>query len=484
MISGLWNGISGLNSHEKALSTKSNNIANVNTIGHKADTISFQDMMYQSRIGKGAGVQSIEKDFSQGSLKVTGNGLDVAISGKGFFMIHDPLENQRFYTRAGNFKMGVDGTLNTPDNKQVLGLPSQISNVVSSDGTTQFDKNYTRSLASQIIKNADFVQTINAKATDYVSSAKASGTSGQGFKEAGSKVADIEAMVADYKNKLDMYGANSKAPSVPSTAQETQINFGALLGNLNDSGDFVEVTINGDSFRQQFDTDIQTTMNQFADKLSQIKGITATVDNTGLVTIKGLVPGQNHKITDAAINDSSPAITEITAANVGSGIAMVESSRQALKTALENADAKLLDITNTIGLANEEALAVNPIQMKLDNVGVSSFGFGELTIEDGIVFSKEGDNKFALGKVETVFFTDPLSLEPEGNNLYSSNKLSGDAKLADPINTLEGGTLELSNSSLSEGLVDLMVYQRAFQANSQSITTSDEFLKTAIQLKK
>lgn len=58
MISGLWNGYSGLTAFEKALNVESNNSTNVNTVGHKADTISFEDMMYQNGYGKGTGIIS------------------------------------------------------------------------------------------------------------------------------------------------------------------------------------------------------------------------------------------------------------------------------------------------------------------------------------------------------------------------------------------------------------------------------------------
>jgi len=64
MISALYNGISGLDSFQKALNVESNNIANVNTIGFKSDRINFADMMYQDRLGKGAATQSVQKDFS------------------------------------------------------------------------------------------------------------------------------------------------------------------------------------------------------------------------------------------------------------------------------------------------------------------------------------------------------------------------------------------------------------------------------------
>ena len=112
MISGLWNGISGLNTFEKALSVQSNNVSNSNTIAHKSDVISFEDMMYQSRYGKGVSVQSVEKNFEQGSIKITNNSLDVAIEGDGFFVVSDPGNpDNNYYTRAGNFKIGTDGSV-------------------------------------------------------------------------------------------------------------------------------------------------------------------------------------------------------------------------------------------------------------------------------------------------------------------------------------------------------------------------------------
>ena len=64
MIGALWNGISGLNSFEKALSTESNNISNVNTVAYKEDVITFEDLMYESRYGKGVKVEVGEVECS------------------------------------------------------------------------------------------------------------------------------------------------------------------------------------------------------------------------------------------------------------------------------------------------------------------------------------------------------------------------------------------------------------------------------------
>ena len=484
MISGLWNGITGLNTFEKALSTQSNNVTNSNTIGHKSDVISFQDMMYQSRYGKGVSVQSVEKNFEQGSVKLTNNSLDVAIEGDGFFIVQDVTNDETYYSRAGNFKMGTDGTLEAMDGNKILGSQTNISSIISSDGTTQYNNNYTISIGSQTVSATTFDQTINAKSTNYLTSAVDSGVSGTDFATASGKIADIQVLITDYNNKLALYSSNPLVPGLESTSQVNQIYFTDFATEIQDDGSFVETYIDGDLLRQYFDTDQQTTINKFADKISAREGLNASVDANGLLTITNLIPGDNVNITSPAINDNGYGVFESTAPVLGNGIAMVNSSRDALKTALENADASFLEMTNTIADANAELTAIGELQLKLDGLNISENVFGVLSIEDGAIFAKDGENKFLIGRLETAYFPNPDSLLPQGNNLYSIGPETGDARNASSINKLTGGAVELSNTNLGDDLVDLMVYQRAFEASSKSITTSDEFLQTAIALKK
>ncbi len=482
MISGLWNGITGLNTFEKALATQSNNVSNSNTIGHKSDKISFEDLMYQSRYGKGVTVQAVEKNFSQGGIKVTNNMLDVAIEGDGFFIVKDHVSGKTLYTRAGNFKLGSDGTLESMEGNKILGSTIN-TNIVSSDGNTQFNSNYTKFLASEPIFGTDFSQTINAKATDYTKSAVDSGVSGQGFKTAASKIADIDALKTDYSEKLKLYASNPVVPGIPSTSQVSQIDF----SNANikfQEGSFIEIYVNGDMIRQNFETDFQTSMNKFADKISDIKGLSATVDENAIVTITSLVPGKNVKLTNAAINSSAFAINEITSPFLGTGEAMVNSSRDALKAVLEKADARFLEITNIVQNADTELTNLNELQLRLNGLGLAEGVFGELSIEDGLIYAKDGNNKFLMGKLETIDFPNPQSLELQGGTFYSIGRDTGKPVNANNLNKIIGGAIELSNTNLGNDLVDLMIYQRAFEASSKSITTSDEFLKTAIQLKK
>lgn len=484
MIGGLWNGLSGLSTYEKALNVESNNITNVSTVAHKADEVRFEDLMYQNGYGKGSSVQSIDKKIVQGGLQVTGNSFDVAIDGKGYFIVQERETGDTAYTRAGNFQMGIDGVLQTSDSLKVLGLSPQTTSIISSDINEKvLTSDYNKFVSSQTISNDDFIKTVNARATNYLNSAEASGISGSGYKSADSKIADIDILIQDYKNKLETYSLSPDAESTSSISQISTIDYSSLTANLIDGNDSINIYINNSKISQEFDTDIDTTLNKFSDKLSNIKGLTSSVDtNTGIVTITSLVPGVDVNINNASINNSYSEVLTTQSASLGSGQGLVDSSRTALKTVLEAADAKLIDITSTISLVNEENLNVNEIQMQLDNLNLVDNSFGTVVIDNGNIYLKDGNNSFLVGKLETVIFKNEQGLNPLGDNLYKNTAESGVAFYAGDINKLVSNSLELSNSNISTSLTSLLVYQKAYDANSKSITTSDEMLSTAIDL--
>lgn len=128
MIRGLYTAAAGMNAQQHQIDVTSNNIANVNTTAFKQDRAEFQDLMYQSLnftagatsestsnptgidVGLGVRIAGIQKNFLQGSLKQTGNPLDLAIEGKGFFEITLPNGNTA-YSRNGAFKVDNEGNL-------------------------------------------------------------------------------------------------------------------------------------------------------------------------------------------------------------------------------------------------------------------------------------------------------------------------------------------------------------------------------------
>lgn len=486
MIGGLWNGLSGISTFEKALTLESNNAANVNTIGHKADDIRFEDLMYSNGYGKGSAVEYVSKNMTQGNLKITNNTFDVAINGKGYFIVEDKSTNETYYTRAGNFQMAADGFLKSSSDMTIKGLTPQVNSVISSNPTkTQFDNSHIKFVATQSVGNDNFLQTINARATDYNSTATDIGISGEGFKTKSALITDIDALISDYKNKLDLYSTTSTDLPTESLPQITEVDFSSYMNELDNENDVMKLTVNNKEVLQVFDTDIETTMKKFSDKVSNVLGLTSTIDTqTGILTITSLIPAKKVNISDALINDNSITPFNTQDAKLGTGIGMVNSARDALKNALELANAELLDITNTISLVGQENLAVNDIQLKLANLNLSKDSFGTVEIDNGIIYVKENDNKFIVGKLQTAFFTNDYGLLPQGDNLYINTPEAGTAKYAGTFNKLSSGFVESSSVNTGQSLTNLLIYQKAFEANSKSITTSDEMLKIAMELKK
>ncbi|MEA3353660.1 MAG: flagellar basal-body rod protein FlgG [Campylobacterota bacterium] len=156
MIKGLYTAASGMTAQQSNIDVISNNIANVNTSGFKQDRAEFQDLMYQSMnyaggatsvdtnnptgidVGLGVKLSGVQKNFLQGSLKETGNPLDIAISGKGFFKITTP-NGETAYTRNGEFKLDSEGAMVNGqgfklDPEIVIG--TEFTNIsISEDGT-------------------------------------------------------------------------------------------------------------------------------------------------------------------------------------------------------------------------------------------------------------------------------------------------------------------------------------------------------------
>ncbi|WP_152054817.1 flagellar hook-basal body complex protein [Aliarcobacter butzleri] len=583
MISALWNGVSGISNYDKGISVESNNIANSSTTGHKLDEITFADMLYTNGgYGKGVTTQSISKQFGQGNINPTSGNLDVAINGKGFFIVTDKA-GETYYTRAGDFKQTKDGWLQTQDGMNVLGLVPQNKLISSTNPQdTQFTTEYSKNIISININDGKgTISNINAKTTDYTKTATTDDPSlkGDNYKSAQAKVRDVDALITDYLNKLSKYDASQA--SVSSVSQISKVDFSSQFSNLSNKGNSISLSIDGQSFSVAFDNDgiasqqdmqdiynflspegrtayglsdpstiptqtqvddlfsaipdqavidamptstpaeiaakaaaqaqkdqavtayqtanqtridAQTSYNtaknaisaykDLADKISNTAGYSASVKD-GVLTVESLVAGKSFNITNAKVNEAgvNPTITQ--SAIAGSGTAMLDSARDALKQAIEKAGGKFLEITNVMEYANLGSYGTSNLNLRLDTLGLVEGDLGQVSIsDDGFVFVKSGDNKFLVGRISTAAFVNEQGLDPVGDNKYSATKSSGIAYNADSMNKMQEKSLERSNVEYSSTLTSLMVYQKAFEASSKSITTSDDFLKTAIEMVK
>ncbi len=484
MIDALYNGRSGLKSYERSLNVDTNNIANVNTLAYKADRVSFEDLMYQNREGKGVTIGSIDKSFKQGELKSTGNVYDMAVKGPGFFIVRGN-NPELFYTRAGNFRMGADGFLQNPEGLKVQGLVVTEPEVFSSNPDDKmFTDKHAKNVSSVNISNENLIMAINAKITNFEQTAKPDSLdmSGKGFKTAGSKIADVSILMDEYQRLLRQYNTNPVEGEASETLSGSlQIN----MANMNGRQDFIEVNINGKNIRQDFTESGPKTLNMFVDKINEIQGISATLDEvTGKLTITSLVPGKNIEITDGQMNDEGLPFTVETPAKQGTGLLALNSARDALAAVTKRAGGDFMEIRSRLDLDTAGIETLGGLQMNLKSLNLSENPFGTPEVIDGIVYMNQGNNKFIVGKIETVDFREKESLDPKGGNLFGQSLNSGNPVLNTKTAEILTGTLELSNADLSESLTNMMVNQRAFEANSKSLTTADEFLNIAIGLKK
>jgi flagellar basal-body rod protein FlgG len=126
----LWAAKTGLDAQQTRMAVVSNNLANVNTTGFKKSRAVFEDLLYQNvrqvgaatsqdteapsgmSLGTGVRVVATEKTYTQGNLNQTGNSLDLAVNGRGFFQILLP-DGTLAYTRAGDFQLSSQGQLVT-----------------------------------------------------------------------------------------------------------------------------------------------------------------------------------------------------------------------------------------------------------------------------------------------------------------------------------------------------------------------------------
>jgi flagellar basal-body rod protein FlgG len=182
MNSALWAAKTGLDAQQTRMTVVSHNLANVSTNGFKKDRAVFEDLLYQNvrqvgaatsqdttaptglNLGTGVRVVATEKNYTQGGLNNTGNSLDVAVNGRGFFQVLMP-DGSFAYTRDGSFKMSAEGELVTASGYKVqpgITIPSGTQSIsIGADGV----------VSAQLAGQSSPTQIGTLQLTDFVNPA-------------------------------------------------------------------------------------------------------------------------------------------------------------------------------------------------------------------------------------------------------------------------------------------------------------------------
>lgn len=294
MMASLFSGVSGLKNHQVKMNVIGNNIANINTIGFKASRINFQEALVQTykgagrpstniggtnpvQLGMGMQVGTIDTLFSQGGLETTGQITDLAIQGKGFFILGDGQDNQ-FYTRAGAF--GFDANSNFVDPSSGLYVQGKMA-----DNTGNIP-----SLATIGMITLPFGQQDPAKPSEVVTlgnnlDASASDSEVVSYSVGNSNVLSVSGTTVDGVggiHSIDIAGLQAAQATFTPAAPTANLIGTNTLGALGVAVfDDFKLTIDGTRTENITGLTSSSSVNALVAAISQIDGITATLTESG-----------------------------------------------------------------------------------------------------------------------------------------------------------------------------------------------------------
>lgn len=611
MLKSLYSGVSGLQAHQTALDVVSNNIANVNTNGFKYSRANFSEMLSQTnkiataptgglggtnpmQIGLGSSADSTTRIYSQGSLLSTDKPTDVAITGKGFFIVSNNGGRVKRYTRDGNFNFDAVGNFVDANGNIVLGWniknvgdrvdtlrdirPIKIKpGMVAPAGPTSrmgikanlnagrfVDErgpiNSTKDLLDPKVQPDTMNVVLNAKGQQINLQGATKTAGGQYEGGEGVKIStggpsspfaefrfvqnpqDIDLTdssgsgVFYFNSTLDLASAVEywASKDVKNTARSS----GAKV-SITDDGKFQITNVENLKAKNTANAskpmlitvnpikDLSTTQNVlFTDFMKSFEGLimvnnkkftqnlTVPTHSTTMDIIDSL--GSSHQIrVDFRKKDITPKGSPIWEYDISAdkpakldGIgnkltgniltfddngAIASNTRTRFSFTGNNGSAPDQEIKlnfGTIGgydgiksidakTATTDITQDGYVSGDLQGISIDRFGKFRGTFSNG--------RSFTLGQIATARFNNNGGLMSEGSNDYSATANSGEAIVGTAGTAGRGlinsSMLESSNVDLSRSLTQLMVIQRGYQANSKTISTSDQVLNTLINLK-
>ena len=530
---GFQQGLSGLNASAKNLDVIGHNIANANTTGFKASRTEFAAMI-ASAIGASSGtnsgigveVSAIAQQFNQGNLTVTGNSLDVAINGNGFFTLQMP-DGSRAYTRAGNFKLDNVGNVVTNDGAQVMGYPidpvtglrtSSTAVPLTFPTTAPIPAKQTTAIKTAFNLDA---RTPNAKgdpgATPPVAATPRTtyGTSLNVYDSQGVATPLSFYFEKNGANTWDIYNQLDDLTSTPPTVP-------AITGRLiADKNGAVAATLepvaasvaNADPALTQKDDFPTSFTYRFYGPDDQ--GVYAIRETTLSFTnpedawdFTYSDAPTNSLVASARLKDNLVDYAGGTSPAGGTfGVADLTDAPAAAKQSFELAlmvNPSPANPNSPTAPGSNPAPGSYPVTLDLNNVTqfgtkfavseLSQDGYtsGELTginVENnGMIMTRYSNGVTrAEGQIALASFRNTQGLAAVGGNNWVETYESGQPVLGAPTDgnfgALRAGALEDSNVDLTAELVNMMTAQRAYQANAQTIKTQDQVMSTLVNLR-
>ena len=426
-------GLAGLNTTTRSLDVIGNNIANANTIGMKSSRAEFSNLIASSMGAdgmqtSGVGVTSTttSQNFAQGNIIATGNDLDIAINGAGFFQLQLP-DGSSAYTRDGEFKLDKSGNIVTNSGAKVLGFATDIKG----NPTNTSIQALKLSTGAPIAANA--TSTIAAEINLDARASLAAGSPA---------IAAVAAQAGP-----PAVAAKASIAAVPPTTRST---YATSINAFDSQGAAVPVNLyfervastgTGDSAVDNWDV--------YDSASSTTPLLTMSFDNSGKLTAP---------LTSTTITIDTPSATTPS-------------------------------ISATLDLSKVTQYGTPYAVTSLTQDGYVSGELVGMKIGDnGVITARYSNGQTqAAGKFALAEFRNAQGLAPTAGGTWVETYASGTPLTGSPgvgkFGALSSGSLEESNVDLTAELVNMMTAQRAYQANAQTIKTQDQVMTTLVNLR-
>ena len=444
-------GLSGLKTSSKALEVTSNNIANASTVGFKGAATHFADVYAASlsgggasQVGIGVSPSAIVQQYTQGNITTTSNSLDIAINGNGFFRMSQ--DGAVTYSRNGQFHIDANGFLVNDTKDNVTGYIADAAGLITAStpeslriSTRSIDPVATGASGSSRAGVFASLQLDSTEATKtWVTPATATQAPNTNTYNYSRPLTIYDSLGNPHsmtmyftKSAPDFVGAPAATPPIPPDVAGTT---GAWNVHYQVDG------VNGESLTPS----MGATRLNFNDSGTLISPTTATgvnIDLTGVMTANGL--------TNSAASPLSFTIDYRESTQFGAKFSVNELTQDGYTS------------------GNLAGLSIGP---------------------DGVIQGNYSNGQTKnLAQIVLANFTNPNGLMSVGNNAWIETASSGQPKVGTPdtgtLGVLQSGAVEESNVDLTGELVNMIVQQRNYQANAQSIKTQDQIMQTLVNIR-
>lgn len=500
MIRALYNGTTGMNASQEALSTVSNNIANSQTVAFKTQKVEFEEVFYQqlkspsspgkelsgvnpADVGNGVRVSTISSDFSQGSITYTGGKTDAAIEGDGFFIVGNINGQDQKYTKAGNFDVSQHNELVTKTGHYVLGWNMDpITGEIATGANLE-------PLRIPIGEVGDPKETTMAQFSGNLDRSAENGTSYgiqlKTYDRLGVQH-DVDLNFIKTANNTYRYIAVPKDQFKGSASIEKAIlrpNEGIANSIL--KGDYeINVTPSGTPGMSEItvlDPTGATVLTQTITDVDQTVTLNDGTNNWITVQYKG---GQGTTSATLTIGESG----DIQFDSVGNIANMTGSGPGGSPQVEYTPEGTGQSVVISVNFDNITSLAADS-GVKLDRTdGYTSSTLVNFSLSDGGVlqgYYSDGSVR-PIGQMASATFPNIAGLTREGSGFYVPTPNSGIPDIGVPgtgsRSNIKAQAVEASNVDLASEFVNMISVQKLFQANTKVITAAQQILDNVIQL--